>query len=197
MPLDNTAKISDIITSLEGMQGINQKAELASVIGAPATGEDNIATQITKIQDAKDIFAEKIGMDNTMPLQQMAESLVIGKKWMSGETAITQTLDTYQFSATAQSVVVTGLTFKPSLIICYTHIPYYDSYWQAIYVSYELAGFSDTVMVSSVLKSISSASTSIYRFGFGTTGYVNETGFKIPVGNFNKYDGIAKWIAFE
>lgn len=44
MPLDNTASIKDIITSLQIIEGINSKSDLASVVGSPATPEDSMAT---------------------------------------------------------------------------------------------------------------------------------------------------------
>lgn len=110
MPLDNNAKISDIINSLEDMQGINQKAELASVIGAPATASDNIATQITKLQGAKDTFADKIGVDNTTPLQAMADVLEIGKSVKIGSV----------FMPNSNAITVTDIPFKPSVIVLRT-----------------------------------------------------------------------------
>jgi hypothetical protein len=44
------AKIADIIASLTESTGINQKVELADVIGLPALPTDSIATQVAILQ---------------------------------------------------------------------------------------------------------------------------------------------------
>lgn len=55
MSLDNTAKLSDIITSLQEVQGINQKAELKSALvskGISVADTDNMADMINKINSS-------------------------------------------------------------------------------------------------------------------------------------------------
>ncbi|APC79568.1 TPA: hypothetical protein ACXDAZ_004127 [Clostridium botulinum] len=53
--LDNTAKISEIITALENMQGLNQKADLKSALiakGINASDTDGVANLIAKLNSA-------------------------------------------------------------------------------------------------------------------------------------------------
>lgn len=110
MPLDNTAKLSDIIGALEDMQAINAKADLASVVGAPANSNDTMATINSVIQGAKNTLAAKMndGSSGTEPLQGLVEKLVMGKKWASGSGYVNSAATT-----------ITGLSFKPSIIVLY------------------------------------------------------------------------------
>ncbi|MBN3362093.1 hypothetical protein [Clostridium botulinum] len=53
--LDNTAKISEIITALENMQGLNQKVDLKSALiakGINASESDGVANLIAKLNSA-------------------------------------------------------------------------------------------------------------------------------------------------
>lgn len=52
MPLDSSAKLSDIIALLQGFVGLgdNAKADLAAVIGGSALSSDNLETLITKLK---------------------------------------------------------------------------------------------------------------------------------------------------
>ncbi|MHB8034714.1 hypothetical protein CF069_12400 [Clostridium botulinum] len=53
--LDNTAKISEIITALENMQGLNQKADLKSALiakGINASDTDGVSNLIAKLNSA-------------------------------------------------------------------------------------------------------------------------------------------------
>lgn len=90
MPLDNTASIKEIITSLQSMEGINAKADLASVIGEPAQSSDTMATMVNHIQIAKNELATKMGDSTkaTEPLQSLVGGLVVGKKWASGQIEV-------------------------------------------------------------------------------------------------------------
>lgn len=47
------AKLSDIIASLQSSEGANQKAELASVIGLPTNTTDEVAVQVTNLNNIK------------------------------------------------------------------------------------------------------------------------------------------------
>ena len=109
MPLDNTAKLADIIAALQTMEGINAKAELASVVGSPANADDTMATINRVIQGAKNTLAAKMddGSSGAEPLEALIEKLFVGKKWASGTVA----------SSNATFLEITGLTFKPSTII--------------------------------------------------------------------------------
>lgn len=199
MPLDNNAKIGDIITALGDMQGINQKAELASVIGAPATASDNVATQITKIQDAKDVFAGKIGVPNITPLQAMADGLVVGKKWASGtilcssDKSKISLLSNQSTTHDRYKVIVTGLKFKPSLIIIFM-----PTSPEAVTI-YRYGHLSNFQPEQAFLSYMSSDNYSTSGFGYNATYtgfYVNSTGFSLPspadTSNASHF-----WIAYE
>lgn len=109
MPLNNTAKLPDIITALQTMQGINGKADLASVIGSPAQDTDTIAMMVGHMQDAKNELATKMGgsAKGTDPLRSLTGGLTIGKKWASGSLA----------TGSRESLYVSGLEFTPSVIV--------------------------------------------------------------------------------
>lgn len=112
MPLDNTASIKDIITSLQSMEGINAKADLASVVGSPAQDTDTMATIIGHIQVAKNELAMKMNGDakGTDPLQKLIGELAIGKKWALG---------TFTHVDQQQGHTITGLGFRPSVVVGY------------------------------------------------------------------------------
>lgn len=109
MPLDNTAKLSDIILALQTMEGINAKADLASVVGSPATSNDTMAAINAVIQQAKNDLAAKLddGSHNTDPLLDLIDRLpneII--KIASGNT-----------TGNVLSFTVAGLLFTPTYII--------------------------------------------------------------------------------
>ncbi|GEM_PF-6228814 len=108
MPLDNTAKMSDIISALQTMEGINAKADLASVIGTPATADDTMAILVSLIQQSKNELATKMddGSSGADSLQTLVGNLVMGKKWAAGEVRITNSVN-YSFD-------IAGLDFLPT-----------------------------------------------------------------------------------
>lgn len=118
--LPNTATIKDIITSLQTMQCINQKADLASVVGSPAASTDDVATIITKIQNAKNTLATNIkALGNTASgtegLAALASKVSVGsglKRWASGSQT------TYTNGQVHGVLEITGLSFKPSIVFC-------------------------------------------------------------------------------
>lgn len=92
MPLDNTASIQDIISTLEELQGINQKADLKSALvdkGINALETDSVAELVTKLSNAN------------LTLE--------GKRWASGETPNNPT--------SPYIASVRGLDFRPKYII--------------------------------------------------------------------------------
>lgn len=106
MPLDNTAKLSDIISALQTMEGINAKADLASVVGSPATANDTMAAINAVIQNAKDAIATAIDVPNTTPLQVMADNIAAGIEATGSIPA-----------PASDTITISGLNFKPSKII--------------------------------------------------------------------------------
>ncbi|WP_342441730.1 hypothetical protein MHB65_22045 [Lysinibacillus sp. FSL K6-0075] len=134
MPLDNTAKLSDIISALQGIEGINAKADLASVVGSPATANDTMAAINAVIQEAKNDLAAKMqdGSSGAEPLQSLVDRLFVGKKWASGS----------KIKGSSNTITINGLSFKPTLIIveetdsnrkfvysANTKTPYYNDRW--------------------------------------------------------------------
>lgn len=93
--LDNTAKLSDIITELQSLEGINQKVDLKSALvakGINATDTDSMADLISKLNSA---------------------NLVLnGKREASGTSNLIGT-----GSSNKWQISVSGLSFTPKIII--------------------------------------------------------------------------------
>jgi hypothetical protein len=170
MPLDNTAKVRDIITSLQNLTGINQKADLKSALiakGLSISDNDNIADMINKLNNG---------------------NLVLnGKRWASGTVTSNSTQEVYTYSANtsgtnAFSVVVTGLTFTPSTILIHgmDNTIYTSVYSQLLNNGYPAISYL--------------YSGSIYNLKLTTPGYVNNSGFKLPV---SAVTTSFKWLAIE
>lgn len=168
MPLDNTASLQDIITSLQNMEGINAKADLASVVGSPATADDSMAMISNTIQQAKNDLAVKTGQVNNAPLQSLIDNLVVGKKWASGVQA-----------GVGGYIAITGLDFKPRTIVLQGH---------ANSVTLYFADFSTTNYVRVV--SSSNARNEIID---GVNSYVVDGGFRLMVTDTRDYN----WVAYE
>ncbi|MED2006687.1 hypothetical protein P4V39_00965 [Brevibacillus borstelensis] len=120
--LPNTASIKEIITTLQELQAINQKADLAAVIGSPANASNPVASMVANIQNAKNSMATnltKAGVlaAGTESLLSLANKIGTAKKFATG-TAQTNTvlLGNYRYDF---YIDVTGLAFMPSHIICY------------------------------------------------------------------------------
>lgn len=90
--LDNTAKLSDIITELQNLEGINQKADLKSALvskGITVADTDSMADLISKLNSA---------------------NLVLnGKRFASGTGNLT--------TSSPYKTTVAGIGFTPSIII--------------------------------------------------------------------------------
>lgn len=88
--MDNTAKISDIITTLQELEGINQKADLKSALvskGVDALDTDNMADLISKLNSA---------------------NLVLNGKKFATSTGTTDS---------GGNMTVSGLAFRPRYVI--------------------------------------------------------------------------------
>ena len=189
MPLNENAKLSDVISALSDTQGINQKAELASVIGSPATASDNVATQITKLQTAKDTLATNITSKGVTASQTDAVSvladkvgqIVIGKRWASGT-----------FSSGSTSLVVSNLNFTPSIVIVRGFYSAADMAMQRVYVNPSLLTTYGTDKLNTVgFTSIRNNPTNISSLSVSFT--ITNGGF--TVNNQSDYGG--SWIAYE
>lgn len=125
MPLDNKASIKDIITSLQNLEGINAKAELASVIGSPMTDEDTMSKMVNQIQTSKNELAGKIGegAEGTEPLQSLVDKVYVGMKMANG-TFINPPDDIYPQGT------IRGLDFEPKVVMVWYHdIPITNAYF--------------------------------------------------------------------
>lgn len=118
--LDNTAKLSDIITELQNLEGINQKADLVSVIGSPAQSTDTIATLIADIQSNKNNLATNLtnkgqsasGTNTLANLINLVNNLAdVGSKRYATGTFV---------GVAYNLATVSGLAFKPSMVTYYT-----------------------------------------------------------------------------
>ncbi|ATF15651.1 hypothetical protein ABEX29_06615 [Brevibacillus porteri] len=114
--LPGTATIKDIIAALQEMEAINQKADLFSIVGAPATASDTVGQLIAKLVTAKstivaDLTAKGIPASSGEGFQSLVNKLVSlnGKRWATGTFTI---LDD-------ETVTVSGLSFKPNYVVVY------------------------------------------------------------------------------
>ena len=104
----------DNILSLHGLEGINQKADLASVIGSPSVGTDAFATLVQAIQTQKNTMATNltakgqsaVGTETIKALADKIASVDTGKKRASGS-----------FQCGSGTNTISGLSFTPSTIL--------------------------------------------------------------------------------
>lgn len=115
--LPNTATIKQIITALQEMQAINQKADLVSVIGSPAVSTDDVATIITKLQSAKNTLAANLTAQGQTALPSDSLASLASKvtaapvrRWASGTGS-------FRYSSTDTTHRVSGLAFTPVLVV--------------------------------------------------------------------------------
>lgn len=203
--LDNTAKLSDIISALQGIEGINAKADLASVVGSPATASDTMAAINAVIQQAKNDLAAKLDDSNgTEPLQALIDKLFVGKKWASGNaySANDRIPATRAMGGVVENVYYTtvdGLNFKPSIIIISSHyLASGDARDFTLLMPvnlplYQLNAFEDRIISGRVSPSGNIANCYIYKLKDNM--YVNNDGFRLPTGTLtNVYK---EWMAIE
>lgn len=153
MPIPNNGTVEDVINLLNQTQGINQKLELAGVIGDPAKPTDNISTQIGILEDGKGQIAEAInnkggsasGSDTFSELSQAIEDLPSGSNEITMElqvsSGVLQFNNTTNTTVNCRYVTITNLGFIPSKIIAY-----YNNYIDiSTYVKGKLAGSYEIV----------------------------------------------------
>ena len=192
MTLSSTAKMSEVIATLTDLQGINQKAELASVVGSPAASTDTIAAQVSKIQTIKNDAASKLGVSNTTPLGDLIASMSGNKKWASGTAESTNSpirYFTYLGSSSTNSayyIEVTDLTFKPSIIIIRS------SSGSISFTMYDPRYSLTACVITGTTAGSTTTNVTSYKGNSGES-YVNETGFRLPAGT----SGSVTWYAFE
>ena len=203
MPLDNTAKMSDIISALQTMEGINAKADLASVIGSPAQDADTMATLVNLIQGSKNELAIKMddGSTGAEPLQTLVGNLFVGKKWASGTVKVSSFTESFRYAGSTEkssvySVTVSGLSFEPSLIFIQTYAGAIMA--SGIYNKDSDGNYGRTVKTfASGTWQISGQVNHNFKADISPA-YVDNSGFKLPLTNNMQIQGIsASWIAFE
>ncbi|TGV13630.1 hypothetical protein EN829_049865 [Mesorhizobium sp. M00.F.Ca.ET.186.01.1.1] len=102
---------------MQEMECVNQKADLAAVVGNPALSTDDVATIIMKLQNAKNTLAANItaqgqvasGNDNLASLAAKVIATPV-KRWARGTA-----------SYNGGRVTVSGLSFKPNFVLMYVN----------------------------------------------------------------------------
>lgn len=171
MPLDNTAKITDIISTLQSITGINQKADFKSVLtikGLSILDTDGIADMISKLSSSK------MNMTN--------------KRWASGSASISAF--TVPNNSTGSISVSTSLSFTPSTIIIY---PLIYTANNSLYTLYFNGTISNKTTMNleygyPVLTTITSLSSTGFTIALQTSG--NSLVINGQAQSVN-------WIAFE
>ncbi|RNB72188.1 hypothetical protein [Brevibacillus panacihumi] len=183
--LPSTATLKQIIAALQELECINQKADLASVVGSPAEMTDDVATIIGALQAAKNTLAANLNAkgqtaSGSDSVQSLADKVgeFNGKRWATG------TQSNVPISSTS---TISGLAFTPTTVIVRS-----DAYCWTL-VTPIFAGLStraDTTnssFFSSNGMPVSGGSLSIIANGFTVK----------PVYNAGGSNGNIEWIAFE
>ncbi|RAP29170.1 hypothetical protein C2W64_04117 [Brevibacillus laterosporus] len=193
--LPDTASIGDIIKALTEVEAINQKADLVSVVGSPATSGDSVASIIQKFQNAKNILATNIsgkggsatGTDSLHSLANKVASLSVNR-WATGTVAIPGS------SSFLNTITINGLLFVPTMLIALTSTeptsinPNFHGYMN-------IYAYSDTNMTGAkTWKRLDNMSNSMFAYQTiaPTTGQ-----FKLTNVSSDAYTDYTRWIAFE
>ncbi|AGR47471.1 tail fiber protein [Brevibacillus phage Abouo] len=193
--LPDTASISDIIKALTEVEAINQKADLVSVVGGPATSGDNVATVIQKLQNAKNTLANNISnkggsATGTESLQTLANKVasIPTKRWATGTVTIPGS------TGQTNTVTISGLLFVPTMLIALSssdpssNNPIFHGYMNTY-------AYNDTNMTGAkTWKRLDNNSTSMFinQLTAPTTGQ-----FKLTNTLSSNYTDYVRWIAFE
>lgn len=200
MPLDNTAKLSDIISALQTMEGINAKADLASVVGSPATSNDTMAAINAVIQQAKNDLAAKLddGSSNTDPLLELVKKLFDKFGSASGIAVIPSPSVTFKtgsgVTTDRKTITINGLTFRPKTVILTTIEEYSSTRFLTVFNEGN-NGYIDSYAITTQFQ-LSSSNGNTTNFSVGE--HIKEDGFTLPL-HGNGSDLIGKqcrWIAY-
>lgn len=194
MPISDTNTLAELTSFLQSLEGVNGRAELASVIGAPSAGTDPIATLVQAIQTQKATIAGRLVSAGLSAIETEALSSLAGKvpnfagkKWASGVVNSSGTLTWYPDNTAGSvqfyPVIVSGLTFLPDIILA----------WRT-----GLYGVSPTLYRKNGLRQDTS-----YYMGYANIGSVflrntaplsvTSSGFNLPGSQSGEYN----WLAFE
>ncbi|MED1790360.1 hypothetical protein P4V47_23330 [Brevibacillus laterosporus] len=193
--LPDTASISDIIKALTEVEAINQKADLVSVVGSPATSGDNVATVIQKLQNAKNTLANNISnkggsATGTESIQTLANKVasIPTRRWATGTVTIPGA------SGQINTVTISGLLFVPTMLIALSatdpssNNPNFYGYMNTY-------AYNDTNMTGAkTWKRLDNYSLSMFinQLTAPTTGQ-----FKLTNTSSSNYTDYVRWIAFE
>ncbi|NKQ18444.1 hypothetical protein [Brevibacillus laterosporus] len=111
--LPDTASISDIIKALTEVEAINQKADLVSVVGSPASNSLPVSDAVSKLLDAKtklvsNLKAQGVNANVTESMIALANKIIDmpNRRWAAGTIQDDGRLE------------VSGLAFMPSFALC-------------------------------------------------------------------------------
>lgn len=174
MPLPNTASLQDVINKLEELQGFNQKIELASVIGSPATATDTVAQQVVKLQEIKEVLAPKVSLPNTEPLLSLVNAITPSRGFATGN---------YTTSSSSSNIIVTGIGFRPNVIVVSRKERINTRTLFALYVNGDFYNLDQDVDALSTSSTLAANTTTVTSDGFTINAGTQSVEFV--------------WIAFE
>jgi|GEM_PF-1905833 len=200
----NTTEKTNLVGAINELftNANNGKTLISNVVGSPLLATDTFQQQSDKIQALKNTMAtnltnkqqESLGTEPLGDLINKITNIVTGKKWASGSILSSSSTDSF-YSNTGtwplNAVTVTGLLFKPSIILMRSS----NSYW----VIYDA---SDTTHPISALENRYYANGPVYNAlstrtikADGTKAYVTTTGFRLPTADWTQRT--YSWIAIE
>lgn len=182
--LPSTATIKDIIAALQAMECVNQKADLAAAVGNPAVSTDDVATIITKLQNAKNTLAANLAAQGQVAsgsdsLASLASKVVAApsKRWATG---------TKSNVPSSSTTTISGLAFTPTTVIVRSD-NYYWTLVTPIFASLSTRADTTNSNFFGAGSVPQSGSLSIIANGFTVKPYYNGAGS----------NGNIEWIAFE
>ncbi len=180
----------------------NGRKGIVSVVGSPATNSDSFDTLKSRIQTDKNTLATNLtnkgqtsaGAETLAALVSKVVNINTGRKWASG-TAISTQITSY-----VVGIAVSGLGFKPNIIICYSLVG-----TSMFYVGFYCADISTVACYYYKLPKAGnqSAGNGCYSLVLGTTTgddyYVINGAFKIGTNSTSDSTGgnTFNWIAIE
>lgn len=205
MTLNSSSTITDIVTALLAMEGINSKADLASVIGSPSVGTDAFTTLIQAIQTQKNTMASgltgkgtsSIGTESLQALADKIAGLPVAK-WATGSvTPNGNTLNNVHPTGATNSnryITISGLSFTPSKIVIISPVGSGVGTITTYLSNTPILTAYPTGVITMTNNFSTTTSTSVsYNFIVdGVAAYVVNGGFQLPT-----YVFTSTWFAIE
>lgn len=203
--LSNNATLTEVISELQQLQGINQKVELSSVIGAPTISTQNLTQQIASLRSSKTKLSDTLtskGIEslNTESISDLVDKVdtLSGVRYASGSVTSVANVDRIEFESYNSSTatyslpfITVPLNFKPTRVSI-TPVENGTTSQKSDYYS-EYSNLTDVTFINTV---INSQSNQLAGYGLKSNvrgAYINETGFRLPVGNISTN---YKWEAY-